>query len=88
MWVPSILPTELQSPLAQLQEAVKAKPGGQAGNSNASKNDAPHRGASNPDPTVAELQEAVKSGDKGGRPPKGDTAAHRAAVKDPTPWGE
>ncbi len=32
----------------------------------------------------AQLQEAVKTGRKGGRPPKGETAAHRAAVKDPT----
>jgi hypothetical protein len=38
---------------AQLQEAVKAKPGGQAGNSNASKNDSAHRAESNPDPTVS-----------------------------------
>lgn len=37
---------------AQLQEAVKGRPGGQAGNSNASKNDAPRRGASNGDPTL------------------------------------
>ena len=37
---------------AQLQEAVKGKPGGQPGNSNASKNDAPQRGASNADPTL------------------------------------
>jgi hypothetical protein len=32
----------------------------------------------------AQLQEAVKTGSKGGRPPKGETAAHRDAVKDPT----
>lgn len=32
----------------------------------------------------AQLQEAVKTGSKGGRPPKGETAAQRAAVKDPT----
>jgi hypothetical protein len=32
----------------------------------------------------AQLQEAVKSESKGGRPPKEVTAAHRAAVKDPT----
>ena len=32
----------------------------------------------------AQLQEAVQSNSKGGRPPKGETAAHRAAVKDPT----
>lgn len=37
---------------AQLQEAVKSKPGGQAGNNNASKNDAPRRGASNSDPNL------------------------------------
>lgn len=33
---------------AQLQQAVKGKPGGQAGNSNASKNDSAHRAESNP----------------------------------------
>ena len=32
----------------------------------------------------AQLQEAVKSENKGGRPPKGETAPHRGAVKDPT----
>ena len=32
----------------------------------------------------AQLQEAVKSGDKGGRPPKEETAPQRGAVKDPT----
>jgi hypothetical protein len=32
----------------------------------------------------AQLQEAVKTGSKGGRPPKGETAPHRGAVKDPT----
>jgi hypothetical protein len=33
---------------------------------------------------LAELQEAVKSEDKGGRPPKEETAPQRGAVKDPT----
>ena len=32
----------------------------------------------------AQLQEAVKSEDNGGRPPKGETATQRVAVKDPT----
>ena len=32
----------------------------------------------------AELQQAVGSGNKGGRPPKEETATHRVAVKDPT----
>ena len=32
----------------------------------------------------AELQEAVKSGGKGGRPKKEETASHRDAVTDPT----
>lgn len=37
---------------AEVQQFVKNKRGGQAGNSNASKNDATHRVASNPDPTL------------------------------------
>lgn len=36
----------------------------------------------------AELQQAVKSRDKGGRPKKEETAAQRAAVKDPTLGGD
>ena len=36
------------------------------------------------DAAQAQLQEAVESNSKGGRPPKAETAAHRAAVKDPT----
>jgi hypothetical protein len=46
--------------LAELQEAVKGEPGGQSGNSNASKNDAPHRGASNPDPTLSTANRCPK----------------------------